>query len=78
MEAQSFPLGAAINLNLAIDLGNCNHRSYVTKLVEILRVGVIDPVKILTKRDPDRRDRRLQQFAKRMPGWIKTERNPEA
>jgi threonine dehydrogenase-like Zn-dependent dehydrogenase len=79
MEAQSFPLGVAMNRNLSINLGNCNHRSYVPKLVEMVRVGVIDPVKILTKRENlTGAIEAYEQFDKRMPGWVKTELNPAA
>jgi threonine dehydrogenase-like Zn-dependent dehydrogenase len=79
MEAQSFPLGVAMNRNLSINLGNCNHRSYVPKLVEMVRVGVIDPVKILTKRETlTGAIEAYEQFDKRMPGWVKTELNPAA
>jgi len=51
MEAQSFPLGVAMNRNLSANLGNCNHRVYIPKLVEMVCVGVIDSVKILTKKE---------------------------
>lgn len=79
MEAQSFPLGVAMNRNLSINLGNCNHRSYVPKLVETVRVGVIDPAKILTKRETlTGAIEAYEQFDKRMPGWVKTELNPAA
>jgi len=61
MEARSFPLGVAMNRNLSINFGNCNHRSYVPKLVEMVRVGVIDPVENPDQAsDPDRRDRSLR------------------
>jgi threonine dehydrogenase-like Zn-dependent dehydrogenase len=79
MEAQSFPLSVAMNRNLSINLGSCNHRSYVPKLVDMVRVGVIDPVKILTKRETlTGAIEAYEQFDKRMPGWVKTELNPAA
>jgi threonine dehydrogenase-like Zn-dependent dehydrogenase len=43
------------------------------------RVGVIEPMKILTKREVlSGAIEAYEQFDKRMPGWIKTELNPEA
>ena len=50
--AESFPIGKAMNKNLSINAGNCNHRAYIPKLVEMVRIGVIDPVTVLTKVQP--------------------------
>ncbi len=30
--AESFPIGKAMNKNLSINAGNCNHRAYIPKL----------------------------------------------
>ena len=77
VEAQSFPLGVAMNRNLSVNLGNCNHRAYIPKLVEMVRAGAIDPLKIITKQE--RLTGALEaykQFDKRLSGWTKTELNP--
>jgi threonine dehydrogenase-like Zn-dependent dehydrogenase len=67
-----FPLGIAMNKNLTLNVGNCNHRKYVPKLVELVRAGVIDPVKILTKIEPlANAIEAYKAFDKREPGWLK-------
>ena len=72
--AQSFPIGQAMNKNLSINAGNCNHRAYIPQLVEMVRIGRIDPLQVLTKVEPltDAIDA-YQHFDKRESGWIKTE-----
>ncbi|MBW4024282.1 MAG: glutathione-dependent formaldehyde dehydrogenase [Proteobacteria bacterium] len=72
--ADSFPIGMAMNKNLSINAGNCNHRTYVPKLVEMVRMGRIDPLQVLTKVEPltsviDA----YKHFDKRESGWVKTE-----
>ncbi len=70
--ATMFPLGMAMNKNLTLNLGNCNHRRYVPKLVEMVRAGVIDPVKILTKVEPlTDAIAAYEAFDRREPGWLK-------
>jgi threonine dehydrogenase-like Zn-dependent dehydrogenase len=72
--ARMFPLGMAMNKNLTLNLGNCNHRKYVPKLVELVRAGVIDPVKILSKVEPlSNAIDAYKAFDKREPGWLKVE-----
>lgn len=41
-----------MNKNLTIKMGNCNHRRSYATLVDLVRSGVVDPVKILTKVEP--------------------------
>lgn len=72
-----FPIGAAMSKNLTLRMGDCNHRRYAPKLVDMIRAGVIDPSKILTKIEP------LQSaldaykaFDLRRPGWLKVELRP--
>ncbi|GAB0116486.1 zinc-dependent alcohol dehydrogenase [Acidisoma sp. 7E03] len=70
----SFPIGIAMNKNLTIKAGNCNHRAYVPELVEMVRMGRIDPLSVLTKVEQMTEvvDAYLA-FDQRQPGWIKTE-----
>ncbi len=77
--AKSFPIGEAMNRNLSINMGNCNHRAYIPKLVEMVRIGRIDPLQVLTKVEPltDAIDA-YKHFDKRERGWIKTELMPAA
>ncbi len=63
-----------MNKSLSINAGNCNHRAYTPKLVEMVRVGVVDPVKVLTKVQPlTDAIEAYEHFGKREAGWIKTE-----
>lgn len=72
-----FPIGAAMSKNLTLRMGDCNHRRYAPKLVDMIRANVVDPSKILTKIEP------LQSaldaykaFDLRQPGWLKVELRP--
>ncbi|HEY3353208.1 MAG TPA: zinc-dependent alcohol dehydrogenase [Polyangia bacterium] len=76
--AKTFPIGAAMNKNLTIQMGNCNHRKYLPHLVEIVASGHIDPVQVLTQDEPiESALAAYQHFDKRDPGWIKVKLEPE-
>ena len=70
----TFPIGMAMNKNLTIRMGNCNHRKYIPHLIEIVQSGVFDPTTVLTKVEPmasviDA----YREFDLRHAGWIKVE-----
>jgi threonine dehydrogenase-like Zn-dependent dehydrogenase len=74
-----FPIGKAMNKNLTIKMGNCNHRRYYATLIDLVRSGTIDPAKILTKAEPMRSAiEAYEAFDRRDPGWIKVELKPKA
>ncbi|MCO4861992.1 glutathione-dependent formaldehyde dehydrogenase [Cupriavidus sp. WGlv3] len=74
---RSFPIGAAMNKNLTVRMGNCNHRAYIPRLVELVRTGAVDPAAILTRREPmTSAIEAYQAFDQRQPGWIKVELQP--
>jgi threonine dehydrogenase-like Zn-dependent dehydrogenase len=74
---QFFPIGMAMNKNLTINMGNCNHRKYIPKLVEMVRSGTIDPKKILTKVEPmTSAIDAYKAFDRRQAGWMKVELVP--
>ncbi len=76
---QFFPIGAAMNKNLRVNMGNCPHRKYIPLLVEKVRNGTIDPVSVLTEREPlTGAIAAYEAFDKRQPGWIKVELKPAA
>ena len=50
-KANSFPIGKVVN-TLSINMGECNHRTYVPMLLEMVRIGRIDPVNVLTQVEP--------------------------
>ena len=75
--AQSFPIGQAMEKNLTLTMGNCNHRKYIPKLVDLVRTGVIDPKEILTQVEPlTNVIEAYRQFDLRQPGWIKVKLEP--
>ncbi len=74
-----FPIGAAMNKNLTIQMGNCNHRSYIPKLVEMVDAGTVDPTAIITQQEPiTDAIEAYRQFDLRRAGWIKVELKPGA
>jgi threonine dehydrogenase-like Zn-dependent dehydrogenase len=75
---QFFPLGKAVGKNLTIKAGNCNHRRYMTGLIEMVKGGIVDPVELLSNVEPltsviDA----YKAFDERQPGWIKVELTPQ-
>lgn len=74
-----FPIGQAMNKNLTIKTGNCNHRRYYPRLIRLVSSGVIDPVEILTRIEPMQSViKAYEAFDRREPGWIKVALEPEA
>ncbi len=77
--AESFPIGKAMNKNLSIEMGNCNHRKYIPMLIDIVRNGTIDPATVLTQREPvTDAISAYEAFDKRRAGWIKVELEPQS
>ena len=75
--AEHFPIGAAMNKNLSVVAGNCNHRKYGPELVELVRSGAVRPSEILTQVDDltgaiDAYD----AFDERREGWHKVALDP--
>jgi threonine dehydrogenase-like Zn-dependent dehydrogenase len=74
---QFFPIGTAMNKNLTINMGNCNHRKYIPTLVNLVRNGTVNPEQILTQIEPmtsviDA----YKAFDTRQAGWVKVELIP--
>lgn len=73
----SFPIGVAMNKNLTIRMGNCNHRKYIPRLVELIRSGAFDPRSIVTQHQPlDSVIEAYKAFDTRQQGWLKVELRP--
>ncbi len=69
---ERFPIGAAMNKNLTLRMGNCNHRKYIPHLLDLIASGLLDPSPILTKRRPFSSVlEAYKDFDLREPGWIK-------
>lgn len=75
--AKSFPIGLAMNRNLTMRMGNCNHRKYLPELINLVRSRVVDPSEILTHVQPlhSALDA-YRAFDRRQPGWTKVELKP--
>lgn len=72
-----FPIGNAMNRNLVVKMGNCNHRAITPKLVELVGNGSFDPLSVLTQREPiTNAIDAYKAFDTREPGWIKVKLEP--
>ncbi len=70
----SYPIGKAINKNLTIRMGNCNHRTYIPRLINLVAAGVVDPTTVLTENESIQDAiSAYKAFDKRQLGWIKVE-----
>lgn len=70
---QFFPFGQAMNKNLTINAGNCNHRRYIPKLIGLMKSRTVDLELILTNTEPiTNAIEAYKAFDTRQPGWIKT------
>jgi threonine dehydrogenase-like Zn-dependent dehydrogenase len=74
---RTFRIGDAMEKNLTVRMGNCNHRKYLPQLVGLVRQRAIEPTKILTQVEPlmSAIDA-YEAFDLRQPGWIKVELQP--
>ena len=73
--AQFFNIGAAMNKNITIQTGNCPHRKYLPRLVEMVHTEQIDPLAVIPARHEPLTDvlQAYKEFDKRKTGWIKVE-----
>jgi threonine dehydrogenase-like Zn-dependent dehydrogenase len=77
-EFQFFPLGMAMNKNLTVNMGNCNHRRYIPLLLDLVQSGTMDPMKIMTQQESlGSAIEAYEAFDQRRPGWIKVVLEPE-
>ncbi|WP_027941660.1 zinc-dependent alcohol dehydrogenase [Amycolatopsis taiwanensis] len=68
-----FPFGDLMNKNLTMHAGNCNHRRYVPKLLNLVATGTIDPTAFITQSEPpESAIDAYRAFDRRDEGWLKT------
>ena len=73
-QARTFPIGEAMNKNLTMRMGNCPHRKYIPRLLELVRTGVVDPATVLSQVQPlSSAIEAYRSFDLRKPGWMKVE-----
>lgn len=71
---QFFPIGEAMNKNLKVNMGNCNHRKYIPMLIELIQTGEIKPNEIISHVEPLTAGiEAYKAFDERRQGWIKVE-----
>lgn len=74
-----FPIGMAMLKNLTLQMGNCPHRRIIPTLIEAVRAGRVDPLKVLTQVEPmTDAIAAYKAFDKRTSGWVKVELKPAA
>lgn len=75
----TFPIGAAMNKNLTLNMGNCHHRKYIPKLIELTLAGRVDPAKVLSQAEAlTDAVGAFEAFDRHDTGWIKVKLQPEA
>lgn len=73
----SFPIGLAMQRNLTLRAGNCNHRRYVPELINRVRSGALRPHKVVTQTGPlTDIIAAYEAFDARQAGWVKVELVP--
>jgi threonine dehydrogenase-like Zn-dependent dehydrogenase len=69
---ESFPIGTAMNRNLTVKLGNCNHRRYVPGLLSKIASGAADPATVWSQQEAmPAAIEAYEAFDRREPGWTK-------
>ncbi len=59
------------------DMGNCNDRTYIPKLLDMVEGGSVDPTAALSQIEPmSDVVAAYKEFDLRRPGWIKVELKP--
>jgi threonine dehydrogenase-like Zn-dependent dehydrogenase len=77
--ARFFPIGIALNKNIKVNMGICNHHKYIPLLINMVRVGTIDPSQILTHVEPlTAAIDAYKAFNERQSGWIKVKLEPSS
>jgi threonine dehydrogenase-like Zn-dependent dehydrogenase len=76
-KSRLFPIGEAVEKNLTMRMGNCHHRRYIPKLVELVEMGAVNPAEVLSQREPlvSALDA-YRAFDERQPGWMKVKLDP--
>lgn len=76
---KSFPIGEVMAKDLTVRSGNCNHRKYLPRLVELVRSGVVHPEEFFTQRVPvTSAIDAYHRFDQHEAGWLKVKLEPEA
>ena len=75
--SRTFPVGIAMDKNLTIRMGNCDHRKYIPRLVKLVGSQAVDPGKILSLISPIMTAiDAYKHFYQRQEGWMKVMLQP--
>ncbi|MCK9876560.1 alcohol dehydrogenase catalytic domain-containing protein [Frankia sp. Ag45/Mut15] len=75
----AYPIGVALNRNLTIKLGICDHRRYIPELLSKVMAGTVDPARVITQHQPvSSAIDAYQAFDRRETGWTKVVLDPAA
>lgn len=78
-QLKSFPIGEVMAKDLTVRAGNCNHRKYLPRLVELVRSGLMHPEEFFTQRVPvSSAIDAYHHFDQHEAGWLKVKLEPEA
>jgi threonine dehydrogenase-like Zn-dependent dehydrogenase len=78
-QLKSFPIGEVMAKDVTVRAGNCNHRKYLPRLIELVRSGVIHPEEFFTQRVPVASAiEAYHHFDQHEAGWLKVKLEPEA
>jgi threonine dehydrogenase-like Zn-dependent dehydrogenase len=76
---EAFPIGMAMNKNLSLGMGNCNHRKYIPHLVELVRTRAVVPSAVISQvENLEDAVEAYRAFDRRQSGWMKVELAPAA
>ncbi len=68
----AWPIGSAMNKNLTVHMGNCNHRALIPELIDLVATGGLDPSSVLEREEPiTDAIEAYRVFDRREPGWTK-------
>lgn len=69
---ESYPFGLAMNKNLTLKMGNCNHRRYLPYLVDKVASGALDTSPLVTRWNTTQHAvAAYESFDRRETGWTK-------
>jgi threonine dehydrogenase-like Zn-dependent dehydrogenase len=75
--AQRYPIGTAMNKNISLRMGNCNHRTYIPRLLGMIKDGSYDPTYVIEEQKPiGDAIHAYEEFDRRHAGWLKVELLP--
>jgi threonine dehydrogenase-like Zn-dependent dehydrogenase len=74
---ESFPIGKAFERNLTIKLGVCHHRRYISKLIQLVAAGEVDPTLVMARQEQlVSATEAYEAFDRRQSGWLQVELVP--